>query len=74
MYPALKAMAYKLMYIPNNYTQNYPFCRLQYGHLKRLEPTNQNLLKFQKMSSQLIRKCYYKTFGTSVINSPMTPP
>ena len=32
-----KTMADKLMYIPNDYTQNYPFCRLQvvvktFGH------------------------------------------
>ena len=39
--------------------------------LKRLEPkpTNQNPLKVPKR----IRKRYNKTFGTSVINSPLTP-
>ena len=46
--------------------------------LKRLDtqlnkPTNQNLLKSPKFLSQQIRKCYYKTLGTSVINSPLSP-
>ena len=41
-------MADKLMYIPNNDTQNYPFCRLQFL-FKQLdtqidEPTNQKSL------------------------------
>ena len=27
--PKDKTMADKLVYIPNDYTQNYPFCRLQ---------------------------------------------
>ena len=36
----VKIMANKLMYIPNDNTQNYPFCRLQlvvenYGHLTK---------------------------------------
>ena len=47
------------MYIPNNATLNYPFCRLQcvvetFGH------------------STYHRYC--KTLGTSVINGPMSPP
>ena len=29
--------------------------------------------KFQKLLSQRIRESYYKTLGTSVINSPMSP-
>ena len=44
-------MADKLMYIPNDDTQNYPLCRLQlviekFGHSSQLnEPTNQNSIK-----------------------------
>ena len=43
--------------------------------LKRLdtqlnEPTNQ----IPKLLSQRIRKRYNKTLGTSVLNSPMSPP
>ena len=44
-----KTMANKLMYTPNDDTQNYPFSRLQlevetFGH-----STNQNLMKFPKV-------------------------
>ena len=31
------------MYIPNNDTQNYTFCRLKYLLGSKFEPTNQNL-------------------------------
>ena len=46
-------MADKLMYIPDDDTQNYPFCRLQLLGLKRWdiqlnEPTNQNLIIVSK--------------------------
>ena len=46
--------------------------------LKRLntqlyEPTNQNSKKVPKVVSQQIRKRYYKSLGTSVINSPLSP-
>ena len=45
-------MADKLMYIPNDDTQNHPFCRLQlvvekFG-LDLTEQTNQNLMKVNK--------------------------
>ena len=58
-------MTDKLMYIPDDYTQNYPFCILQlvvetFGH-----PT---------YSVNNLEKRYYKTLGTSVINSPVSPP
>ena len=60
-----------LMYIPIADTQNDSFCRLQL-----VVETNQ--LKFHKKSQKLLRQqigqgCY-KTFGTSVIKSPMSPP
>ena len=38
-------------------------------HLNK--PTNQNS---QKLFSKQIRNCYHKTLGTSVINSPLSPP
>ena len=42
-------MADKVMYIPNDDTQNYPFCRLQLVvetlDTQLNEPTNQNPLK-----------------------------
>ena len=46
-------MADKLMYIPNNDTQNYPFCRLQlvvktFGNTIK-EPTNKNSKKVPKV-------------------------
>ena len=48
-----------------------------YG-LKRLntklnESSNQNSLKSPKLFNKQIRKRYYKTLGTSVIKSPMSP-
>ena len=51
-------MADKLMYIPNDKTQNYPYCRL---HLvvqtiwKINEPTTQNSMKVQKVVEPMIR-------------------
>ena len=43
-------MANKLMYNPNNDTQNDPFCRLKslVEHSTE-EPTNQNSMKFSKV-------------------------
>ena len=62
-------MADKLMYIPNDDTQNYPFCKLL-KHLKTQlnESTNKNSMKANKVvENQRIRKRYCKTLGTSVI-------
>ena len=61
------------MYIPDNDTQNY-FCILQKS-LKLFdtqlnEPINQNLIKVPKV----VKPTHKKTFGTGVINSPMSPP
>ena len=46
--------------------------------LKRLntqlnDPTNQNSLKSPKLFSQQIRNRYYKTLGTKVIKSQLSP-
>ena len=56
-------MAYKLIYVLNDGTQNYPLFK---G--KSNEPTNQKSPKFLR---QRIRKLYYKTLGTSVIKQPI---
>ena len=66
-----KTMADKLMYTPNTYTQNSIDYNKWFKSLntKLNELTNQNSIKF---SSQRIRKRYYKTLDTSVINSPMS--
>ena len=47
--------------------------------LKRLdtqlfEPTNQNSIKVSKGFNPTNKEASYKTMGTSVINSPMSPP
>ena len=71
-----KTMADKLMYIPNDNTQNYHFCRIKlmvakFDHSTKL--TNQkNSLKSPKMLSLPIRNRYYETLGSSVIISPMS--
>ena len=58
----------KLMYIPNDKTQNYPFCRLQ---LVLDAPTNQNSIKVPKVVNPTNKKTLLiKTLG----NSPMSPP
>ena len=53
-------MADKLMYIPKDETQNYPFCRSQlvvqtFGSLS-WKPTNRNLIKVPKVVKQQIKK------------------
>ena len=64
-------MANKLMYIPNDNTQNYTFCRLQkvvetFGY-SSFKPTNQNSVKVPKVPKWIwIRKPYYKKFRTSI--------
>ena len=65
-------MTDKLMYIPNDDTHNDLFCRFQlvvetFGHSSWW--TNLSKFKYQR-----IRKRYYKTFGTSVINITLSPP
>ena len=59
-----KTMADKLMYIPNDDTNNYPFCRLKLvveTFEYTTESTNQKSPKSSKMLSQWIRKPYYVT-------------
>ena len=64
----------KLMYIPNDDIQIYPFCRLN----KWLKSLNTQLTKAKNQNSpvllsQLIKERYYKTLETSVINSQSYP-
>ena len=56
-------MTDEFMYIHNDDTQNYPFCRLQlgietFGHQSKL--TNQS--KFNESSKKMIKRCF-KTLG-----------
>ena len=66
------------MYIPNNDTQNYSLYWLQLVvqtfDAQLNEPPIKIQPKSQKLLSQRIRICYYKTLGTSVIKFPMSPP
>ena len=73
-----KTMADKLMYIPNEDTQII-HCVDYNQWLKRLdtqlnEPIYQSSIKVHKVVKLTIKKYYYTTLGTSVINSPMFPP
>ena len=62
------------LYIPNNGTQNYHYCRLQLVVDTQInEATKQNPIKVPKVVKH-IRNRYYKTLGTSVIKSPRSPP
>ena len=71
-----KTMANKFMYIPDDDTQNYPFFRLQVMVEMFLHSTLlTNESKFNK-SQQIVKptRKKYKTLGTGVIKSPMSPP
>ena len=70
-------MADKLMYILNDYTQNYPFCTLQlvvekFRHLTKINQPIKIQLKSQKLLGQGTRKRNYETLRTRVINSPVS--
>ncbi len=67
-------MADILMFNHNGETQNNPSVDKNAWMFEHNESTNQNLLNSPKFFSQRIRKRYYKTLGTSVINSPISPP
>ena len=69
-------MADKLMYLPNDETQNPPFCRLQLvvetiGHSTKWTKQSKYNKKSPKLLSQRIRKSFDKTSGSSKINKPM---
>ena len=55
-------MADKLMYITNDYTQNYPFCRIQLLvkslDTQIVETTNQNSIKIPKVFKPTNKKTY----------------
>ena len=60
------------MYNPNNVTQKYPFFELLVEMFQLNKPINQKK-QSQKLLSKRLKKRYYKTLGSSVINSPMSP-
>ena len=64
------------MYIPNDDTPNYHFCRLQLVVETFIPqhnfPSNQNWEKASIVLSQPIGKRYYKTLGTSEMCPPST--
>ena len=63
----IMTIADKLMYIPNDITQKYPFFILtllvEAFKIQRNEPTNKNLVKTLKLMSQQIRKRFKKLWG-----------
>ena len=61
-----KTTADKLMYVPNNDSQKYSFCRFY-----RLQLVVERFNKVVKPMNK--KKRNNKTFGTSVINSPISP-
>ena len=67
-----KTMADQLMYIPNDDTQNFSFCRLKLVvetfETHHNEPANQNSRIFLKLSRR-IRKRYYKTLKVSALKT-----
>ena len=63
----------KFMYIPNDDTQNYLFCRLKLVVETFKHSTVWAIQSNPKFLSQRIRKRYHKSLGTSVINSPLSP-
>ena len=65
------------MYIHNDDTQNYPSeLQLVFENLDTQlnEPTNQNTLKVPKVVKPTNKKMLLYDMGSSVINSPMSPP
>ena len=71
-------MDVKLMCIPNDDTQNYPFCRVElvvetFGWTLNLinQPIEIQVPKCFKLTN---KKTLLKTLGTSLINRPMSPP
>ncbi len=66
------------MYILHNYTQNYPLYKLQLVveslETQVNEPAKQILIKAPKVVNSTNKKTLSLNLGTSVINSPMSPP
>ena len=69
-------MTDNIMHIPEDDTQNYPFCRSQlviemFGHsTKWTKQSKFRITSNPSLLSQRMRKRCYKTLGTSVINTP----
>ena len=62
----------------DNDTYNYHISRLKLAvetlDTQINQPTNQNAIKVSKVVKPSNKKQYHKTLGTSVINSPISPP
>ena len=65
-------MTDELIYVNDN-TKNYPIGRLQLLAEKFGNSTNPSLIIVSKVVTPINNKCYYRTLGTSAINSPMSP-
>ena len=71
----MQTMPDKLVFIPNDDAQNYP--SVDYNYWLKSFATQLNESKFNKFPKLLrhqIKKRYYKTLGTSVVNSQLSPP
>ena len=73
-----KTMANKLMWISNDDTQKYPFCRLQFvvetfGH-STLWTNQSKFTEVPKVIKPTIKKTCHKTLGTIVRNSQLSLP
>ena len=68
-----ETMTDKLMYIPNDDTQNFPLCGFQL--VFETLWTNHSTFNDSPQSylTNCIRKCNYKTLETSIKNIPMSP-
>ncbi len=66
-----KTIANRLVYIPNNDTQHYLFCRfkLVYTQLNKASKKITQVPKFVRPTNKKL----LLTLGTSVINSPLSP-
>ena len=64
----------KLMYIPDDDTQIAPSVENNLWLKRQDTQLNNPINQINKLLSQRITKRYCKTFGTSVINIPMSPP
>ena len=60
---------------PNEDKPNFPFCRLVNKRLDpaTVAPANQNLKVHKVIKPTNKKNFFYKTLGSNVINSPMSP-
>ena len=63
-------MDVKLIYIPNDNKQEYPFCVLK----SLVEPANKIYLKSPTILTKRMRENVFKALGTTIIYSQISPP